>query len=69
MLEEIRVYIMERWEKNRHRIQIYPDIVLPNIKKKLEKESAYTSKWLTRYVYNVIGLLINLYCFKYVSKL
>jgi len=51
MLEEIRIYIMERWEKNRHKIQIYPYSVLPNIKKKLEREAAYTNKWLTRYVY------------------
>ena len=61
VLEEIRIYIMERWEKNRHKIQIYPDSILPNIKKKLEREAVYTNKWLTRYVYTCpITLIIVL---------
>lgn len=46
MLEDIRVYIMERWEKNRQKIQQYPGSVLPNIKKKIEKEASFTNKWL-----------------------
>jgi hypothetical protein len=56
MLEEIRLYIMERWEKNKHKIQNYPDSVLPNIKKKMEKEACFTNKWLLRYdgVYNFV---------------
>jgi len=49
MLEEIRVYIMERWEKNRQKIQRYTDSVLPNIKKKIEKEASFTNKFLVRY--------------------
>jgi hypothetical protein len=49
MLEEIRIYLMDRWEKNRQKIQRYPDSVLPNIKKKLEKEAEYTSNYVVRY--------------------
>ena len=47
-MEEIRVYMMERWQKNREKISRYGDGVLPNIKKKLEKESSYTKNWLVR---------------------
>jgi hypothetical protein len=47
-MEEIRVYMMERWQKNREKISRYEDGVLPNIKKKLEKESSYTKNWLVR---------------------
>lgn len=50
MLEDIRVYVMERWQKNREKIAKYVDgEVLPNIKKRLEKESSYTNNWLVRY--------------------
>jgi hypothetical protein len=34
MCEDIRIYMMERWEANRQRIARYEDVVLPNIKKK-----------------------------------
>jgi len=50
MFEEIRVYLMERWETNRQNIARYEGVVLPNIKKRIEKESAYTNNWLVRYV-------------------
>jgi hypothetical protein len=50
MLEDIRVYVMERWQLNREKIAKYADgEVLPNIKKKLEKESSYTNNWVVRY--------------------
>jgi hypothetical protein len=43
MLEDIRVYVMQRWEKNRQKIARFNDgDILPNIKKKLQKESSYT---------------------------
>lgn len=48
-LEEIRVYLMERWERNRQKIEKYEDGVLPNIKKKLAKESSYINNWIVRY--------------------
>lgn len=50
MFEEIRVYLMERWEANRQKIARYEDEVLPNIKKRIARESAYTNNWLVRYV-------------------
>jgi len=50
MLEDIMVYVMERWQKNREKIAKYDDgEVLPNIKKKLEKESSYANDWIVRY--------------------
>jgi len=49
MCEDIRVYMMERWEANRKRIDRYEDDVLPNIKKRIARESAYTNNWLVRY--------------------
>lgn len=50
MLEDIRVYVMERWQLNRETIAKYVDgEVLPNIKKKLEKKSSYTNNWLARW--------------------
>jgi len=43
MLEDIRVYVMQRWEKNRQKIARFDDgDILPNIKK-LERESSYTN--------------------------
>jgi hypothetical protein len=50
MCEDIRVYLMEKWDANRTKIASYEDDVLPNIKKRIARESAYTSNWLVRYV-------------------
>jgi len=52
MFEEIRVYLMERWEANRQKIARYEDEVLPNIKKRIAREYAYTNNWLVRYVFS-----------------
>lgn len=35
MIEEIKVYIMLRWESNTHKISKYKGQILPNIKKKI----------------------------------
>ena len=49
MVEEIRIYMMERWATNRMRFQKLEDVdVLPNIMKKIEKTSSYTNMWLVR---------------------
>lgn len=48
MLEEIRVYIMKRWESNRKKIDKYEDTILPNIKKRMERESQKTNHWIVR---------------------
>jgi hypothetical protein len=49
MLEEIRIYLMERWEANRRGIAKYEGSILPNIRKKLDKESSYSNNWIVRY--------------------
>jgi hypothetical protein len=49
MIEEIRVYLMERWEKNRQKIGRYEESILPNIRKKLEREASFTNQWMVRY--------------------
>ncbi|CAJ2636458.1 unnamed protein product [Trifolium pratense] len=48
MLEEIRVYMMERWETNRQKIGRYVESILPNIKKKLERETSFSNNWMVR---------------------
>lgn len=48
MMEEIRVYLMERWAKNRQKIESYNGSVLPKIKKRLEKEQEFSRLWLVR---------------------
>ncbi|XP_058733572.1 uncharacterized protein LOC131605205 [Vicia villosa] len=57
MLEEIRVYLMLKWESNREKIAKFEGDTLPNIKKKLAKESGRTKYWIVRraceFVYEV----------------
>ncbi|XP_058783466.1 uncharacterized protein LOC131658154 [Vicia villosa] len=49
MLEDIRIYCMERWATNRMRFQkLSDDAVLPNIIKKVEKTSCFTNSWIVR---------------------
>ncbi|CAK8579156.1 unnamed protein product [Lathyrus sativus] len=48
MLEEIRVYLMQRWESNRQKIAKCADTIMPNIKKRLEKESQRTNSWVVK---------------------
>jgi hypothetical protein len=49
MIEEIRVYLMERWEKCRQKIGRYDESILPDIKKKLAREASFTNNWMVRY--------------------
>ena len=48
MLEEIRVCIVQRWKSNRKKIGKYEDTILPNIKKRMERESQKTNHWIVR---------------------
>ncbi|XP_058774237.1 uncharacterized protein LOC131648501 [Vicia villosa] len=49
MMEEIWIYMMERWATNRLRFQKLAYVeVLPNIRRKIEKTSPYTNLWLAR---------------------
>ncbi|KAK7256822.1 hypothetical protein RIF29_30339 [Crotalaria pallida] len=50
MIDELRIYLMERWETNRSKIANYDGSVLPRIKIKLDKEKELTNNWLVRYV-------------------
>lgn len=48
MLEDIRVYLMERWDTNRKKVATYENNILPNIRKKIDRESSYTNNWIVR---------------------
>ncbi|GAU49434.1 hypothetical protein TSUD_181810 [Trifolium subterraneum] len=48
MIEEIIVYLMKRWEKIRQKIGRYAESILPNIKKKLEREASFSNQWMVR---------------------
>jgi hypothetical protein len=51
MFEEIRGYLMERWAQNRVKYsELEPGSILPNIKKKLLKESENSRFWICRLV-------------------
>lgn len=44
IVEEIRIYMMERWTSNRMRFPNLSDMyVLSNIKRKIEKTNTYTN--------------------------
>ncbi|XP_072077843.1 uncharacterized protein [Arachis hypogaea] len=45
MLEEIRVYLMSRWAVNRERIQKFNGIILPRIRKKIERRGRAAGEW------------------------
>ncbi|KAK2351765.1 hypothetical protein QL285_096968 [Trifolium repens] len=40
--------MMERWEANRRGIAKYEGHILPNIRKKLDKESSFSNNWIVR---------------------
>ncbi|XP_052726187.1 uncharacterized protein LOC128194666 [Vigna angularis] len=46
MLEEIRVYIMQRWAKNRSKIQSFSGPICPKIQTRFTKESQSTKNWI-----------------------
>jgi hypothetical protein len=48
MLEEIKGYLMSRWTTNRSKFDNLDGSVLPNIKKKLEKEQQSCRFWSCR---------------------
>ncbi|CAK8565667.1 unnamed protein product [Lathyrus sativus] len=61
ILEEIRVYLMQIWESNRKKIAKYEGIILPNIKKRMERESQKTNHWIrtSEYDYEVRNISLN----------
>ncbi|XP_012574218.1 uncharacterized protein [Cicer arietinum] len=57
MLEDIKLYLMERWAKNRTTLERYTCSVLPQIKKKLAKEQELSRMWMCRYAgENIFGV-------------
>ena len=61
MLEEIRVYLMERWAANRQKIAKYEGSILPRIKKRLQRECEFTNVWMPRYIFLLNILLLNIF--------
>ncbi|WVZ21758.1 hypothetical protein V8G54_000302 [Vigna mungo] len=49
MLEEIRVYIMKRWAKNRKKMALYQGSVCPKVLSRFLKHSWLTRYWLPRW--------------------
>ncbi|KAF7844296.1 Sporozoite surface protein 2 [Senna tora] len=50
MLDDIKVYLMEKWAKNRkHAEKLQSQAVLPKIQKRLDKEFQESGKWLSRW--------------------
>ena len=49
MQEDIRLYIMKRWSKNRSKVQKYEGDICPKIRARLSKESEQTKYWIPRY--------------------
>ncbi|XP_012569048.1 uncharacterized protein [Cicer arietinum] len=57
MFEDIKLYLMERWARNRTTLERYTCSVLPQIKKKLAKEQELSRMWLCRYAgENIFGV-------------
>ncbi|BAT89980.1 hypothetical protein VIGAN_06113200 [Vigna angularis var. angularis] len=46
LLEEIRLYIMQRWAKNRSRISSFTGSISPKIQSRFRKESQLTKSWI-----------------------
>lgn len=46
ILEDIRTYFMGRWADNRKQIQNFQGVVLPKIKKRLEREGDDSGRWI-----------------------
>jgi len=49
MQEDIRLYIMKRWSKNRSKVQKYEGDICRKIRARLSKESEQTKYWILRY--------------------
>ncbi|KAF7845481.1 putative transcription factor interactor and regulator CCHC(Zn) family [Senna tora] len=49
MIEDIRMYLMEKWTVNRTKIERHRGSILPRIKKRLEIQIAQAGKWVPRW--------------------
>jgi len=48
MLEEIRLYLMNRWAANREKCQRYRRAICPKIYSRFESESKMTKNWIPK---------------------
>ncbi|KAF7814423.1 Sporozoite surface protein 2 [Senna tora] len=51
MIEDIRMYLMEKWTVNRTKIERHRGSILPRIKKRLEIQIAQAGKWVTNFIF------------------
>jgi len=69
MLEDIRIYLMKRWAKNRKKVKAFKGSICPRITTRLREESALTKNWIPRYLnkhfdtINIYHLLNLLTCY------
>jgi len=57
MMEDIRIYLMKRWSRNRTKVKSIEGSLCLRIKKRLDKEIEKTKYWIPWYV--VIVVFIN----------
>jgi len=50
MLEDIRIYLMKRWAKNRKKVKPFKGSICLRIRTRLQEESALTKNWIPRYL-------------------
>jgi len=53
MMEEIRLYMMQRWYENRSKAKSFKNSIFPRIKTKLKNETANSINWIPRYFNNI----------------
>lgn len=61
MLEDIHIYLMERWDTNSKKVVAWEGSVLANIKKRLMLESRNTNNWLPRYCFGFLGCICMIF--------
>jgi len=50
MMEEIRLYMMQRWAENRSKIKSFKNSICPRIKTRLDNETTNSTNWIPRYL-------------------
>jgi len=49
MMEEIRLYMMQRWAKNISKAKSFKNSIRPRIKKRLDNKTANSTNWIPKY--------------------
>jgi len=50
MMEEIRLYMMQRWAENRSKAKSFKNSICPRIKTRLDIETKNSTNWIPRYI-------------------